>query len=103
MSSTLRDVMVANIDDAKAKVVSLEAELAKMDSEGGSFLSREVGELQSWLQGLAAHVFRRGQVASAPVADISADATPAVVAPTESSAAPAAVPAATPDTPAVAQ
>lgn len=69
---TLRDVMLANIEDAKAKVTSLEAELAKMDAEGGSFLDREVGELQSWLQGLASHVFSRGQV---PVSPKAASAT----------------------------
>ena len=72
--ATLRELLVGNIEDAKANVAKLEADLARMDAEGGGWLEREVGELQQWLQGLAAHVFSKGAVAPPAVVVDQADA-----------------------------
>jgi hypothetical protein len=74
MMATLRDTMMANIADAEAKVVSLKDELAKMENEGQSFLIREIHDLQSWLQGLAGHVFSRG-TARTPEPELDAATT----------------------------
>ena len=53
--STLRELMLSNIEDAKASVTKLEAELANLEATEGNFLSREVHEVQAWIQGLANH------------------------------------------------